>query len=173
LHSKISNLYIPCVKSYCNYSNATEPTPAQHIFTLTSTYLYMILVLLISHGSSKNTSLKSEILPISFKQINLQTTAYMNLIICWIYPCASILFKMRLDGSDVRWRYDVRTTAALVVIYVFCASFEPFIQHIDRVFYKFRFPICVQKCLNSFLFHKYIFNTKFDSRPLSATYFNP
>ena len=78
----------------------------------------------------------------------------MNLIKCCIYPCASILFKMRLDDSDVQWRYDVRTTTALVVVYVLCAFFKPFKLHIDRFFYKLCFPICVQKYLNSFLSNK-------------------
>ena len=150
LNSKISKVYIPRIKSYCFYGNAIESTPAQHILTSTSTYLYLIHALLISLGSFQFSSLKCDFLPISFKPITIQTTVYMNSIICRLYPCTSILYKMRLDGSYVRWRYDVQTTIALVVVYVLCAFFEPFKQHIGRFFYKIRFPICVQKYLNSF-----------------------
>ena len=96
--------------------------------------MYLIHVPLILLGSSQDSSLKCDFLPISFKPITIQTTVYMDSIICRIYPCTSILFKMRPDGSDVWWRYVVRTTTALVVVYVFCAFFEPFKQHIDRFY---------------------------------------
>ena len=139
----------------------------------TSKYLYMILVLLISLVFLKKLPLKCYILHISFELMILQTTGDMNLILLDIATCIdNFQYMLQRQWHAMTFRHSEGYCAHYILCFL-CLLFKLFKQHIDCFFYKFHFTISFRKTSKAFLFNKYVFKTKFDGRPLSATHFNP